>query len=201
MKDDFKLIGNGQTIRSDEEMLLVDKEVADNAFKKYKKDILDLFLAQNGFLKWKTNAYVRLNDIGLLEYIDLQKERYGSKTFCVNFAIMPLYCPTYYMEIGLGNRLGMYILGKDFWWDYANEECAKASFQNVADAIKIYLLPWFEQYNNEKNYKKRLSKDKLKKFITYSNQIWLEALDSPNKEEVIQENIRNLKLPKKLICR
>lgn len=39
MKNDFKLIGNGQTIRSDEEMLLVDKAVADNAFKRYKKDM------------------------------------------------------------------------------------------------------------------------------------------------------------------
>ncbi len=37
--------------------------------------------AENDFYRYKTNAYVRLNNIGLLEYIDLQKERYGSKTF------------------------------------------------------------------------------------------------------------------------
>lgn len=201
MKNAFKLIGNGEIFRSDEEMLLVDKETADNAFKRYKKDILDSTLAQYGFLKWKTNAYVRLNDIGLLEYINLQKERYGSKTFCVNFAIMPLYCPADYMLMGLGDRLGNYISGKDFWWDYANEICAKESFQNVADAIEIYLLPWFEQFNKEKKYKKRLKKDKLKKFTGYPNQTWLEALDSPNKELAIQENICKLKLPKKLIER
>lgn len=193
----FKLIGSGRTLRSDEEMLLIDKEAADNAFKKYKKEILDLFLIQCGFLKYKTNAYVRLNKIGLLEYIDIQKERYGSKTFCINFAIMPLYCPLDYIVIGLGDRLGKYITGKDFWWDYADDDAAKKSFQNVEDAIKYYLLPWFESFSDENNYKQKLLDDSGK-FNGYPNRIWLDALNNTNKELIIQENINRLKLPKKI---
>lgn len=72
MKEKFSFVGNRFHIRSDEELSLIDKEEADNAFKKYKKEIIDPLLLDNGFCKWKTNAYVRLNKIGVLEYIDLQ---------------------------------------------------------------------------------------------------------------------------------
>ncbi len=198
MKNSFKFVGSGNVFRPEQEMALIDKEAADRAFKKYKKEILDEFLIKQGFLKWKTGAYVRLNQIGLLEYMDLQKERYGSKTFCVNFAIMPLYCPMDYIVMGLGHRLGGLISGKDFWWDFANDSCAKESFQNIVEAITIYLLPWFEQFHVEENYRKRLADDESKKFIGYPNQDWREALDHPDKASVIQENIDRLKLPKKL---
>ena len=198
MKNQFKFVGNGKVFRDDKDMLLLNRELADNAFKKYKKEILDVFMTQKGFFKWKTGAYVRLNPIGLLEYMDLQKERYGSKTFCVNFAIMPLYYPSDYIKMGFGDRLGVYISGKDFWWDYADDASAKASFQNVVEAIKLYLLPWFEHFSDESNYRQRLSEDQSKKFIGYPNQAWLEALDSQDKDSMMEENINRLKLPKKI---
>lgn len=59
----------------------VNKEEADLAFKQYKKEIIDSLLLSNGFYKYKTNAYVRLNGIGLLEYIDLQKKDMVQKHF------------------------------------------------------------------------------------------------------------------------
>ena len=200
-KDRFVLVGNGKVFRDEKDMMLLDREQADNAFKKYKKEVLDVIMAEHGFLKWKTKAYVRLNPIGLLEYMDLQKERYGSKTFCVNFAVMPLYAPLDYIDMGLGNRLGHYISGKDFWWDYVDDETAKASFVNVAEAVKLYLLPWLEHFSDEENYRQRLLQDQSKSFIGYPNQAWLEALDSQEKEAVMEENISRLKLPGKILTK
>ncbi len=103
-------------------MSKINKEEADLAFKRCKKEMIDKLLLGNGFCRYKTKAYVRLNSIGLLEYIDLQKERYGSKTFCVNFAVMPLYCENKYIVTSLGDRLGTYLSGNDIWWDYASED-------------------------------------------------------------------------------
>lgn len=199
MKEKFNFVGNRFHIRSDEELSLIDKEEADNAFTKYKKEIIDPLLLDNGFCKWKTNAYVRLNKIGVLEYIDLQKERYGSKTFCVNFAIMPLYCGYSYMVTGLGDRLGSYISGKDIWWDYCSESTAKESFENVAEAITKFVFPWFLKLSSEEGYKKRLIEDNLKKFVGYNSSEWLEALNVEDKEPLIRNSINQLKLPKKLL--
>ncbi|MCH5262285.1 MAG: DUF4304 domain-containing protein [Lachnospiraceae bacterium] len=196
----FILQGNRSCIRSDDEMISVDKTEADTAFKKYSKDIVGKYLKEQGFYKWKTNSYVRRNNIDLLEYIDLQKERYGSKTFTVNYAIMPLYVPTEYMVIGFGNRLGELINGKDIWWDYANDEIARKSFQNVTVAIQQFVLPWFQHFNNEDSYRKQLKKDIRKSFCGYDSQMWLEAAELRNERKyVIAENVNRLKLPQKLL--
>lgn len=159
----FKIMGNRAHLRSEEEMVNVDKAEADDAFKKCKQTILDKCLIEKGFVKYKTNAYVRKNKLDVLEYIDLQKERYGSKTFTVNYAIMPLYVPHDYLVTGFGGRLGMLICDKDIWWDYVNEAIAQISFQNVADAIDRFVLPWFNRYANEEVLKKKLLEDKQKK--------------------------------------
>ena len=198
-KEKFAFAGIRRYIRLDDEMALIDKEEADNAFKKYKKEIIDKLLLNNGFYKWKSSAYVRLNGIGLLEYIDLQKERYGSKTFCVNFSIMPLYCEEPYMVTGLGYRLGTYICGKDVWWDYGSERVARESFENVSEAITQFIFPWFFELSTEENYKKRLIEDSAKKFAGYHVSQWLEALTVEDKEHLMQESINRLKLPKKLL--
>jgi len=146
MFNKFKLRGNvSGAIRSDEEMQSIDKEVADNLFKNQKKK-LDIFLQQNGFLKYKTNSYIRRNNANVLEYIDLQKEKYGSKTFTVNYALIALYVPHSFLSFDLGDRLGNLICDRDVWWDYSNAEIAEVSFQNVIDAIDVFLLPWFK-YN------------------------------------------------------
>lgn len=192
---EFLFVGNRQHIRTEEELLCVDKEEADLAFKRYKKEIVDDLLLNNGFYKYKINAYVRLNSIGLLEYIDLQKERYGSKTFCVNFAVMPLYCESKYIVISFGNRLGTYISEKDVWWDYASENIAKKSFVNVSTAIEKYVFPWFKQVSTEEGYKAELLNMHNKKLAKE----WIDAMENiENKDRLIQQSMIELKLPKKM---
>lgn len=196
----FVLQGNRTHIRTEEELLEIDKAAADAAFKKYNKELIGGYLTKQGFLKWKTNAYVRKSSIDLLQYIDLQKERYGSKTFTVNCAIMPLYVSTEYMITGFGHRLGHFIAGKDIWWDYADDETADLSFQNVQQAVKEFVIPWFQKYDDENVYRKQLKKDSKKSFCGYDAGLWLEAIDGRSyQEQVISKNIQRLKLPKKLL--
>lgn len=195
IKKEFCFVGNREHIRTEEELLCINKEEADLAFKQCKKEIVDALLLSKGFYKYKTNAYVRLNTIGLLEYIDLQKERYGSKTFCVNFAVMPLYCENKYIVMSLGDRLGIYISGKDVWWDYASASIAKDSFFNVSTAIEKYVLPWFEHISTEEGYRTELENMQNKKLA----KDWLQALDNTeNKELFIQQSVLELNLPKKI---
>lgn len=73
----FTFAGNRPHIRVESELIGINKEEADRAFKHCKK------------------------------------ERYGSKTFCVNFSAMPLYLQSEVMVFSLGHRLGTYICGKD----------------------------------------------------------------------------------------
>lgn len=194
-KKEFCFVGNRQHLRTEEEMLYINKEEADLSFKQYKKEIIDNLLLSNGFYKYKTNAYVRLNSIGLLEYIDLQKERYGSKTFCVNFAAMPLYCEYKHIVLSFGDRLGTYISGKDVWWDYASGDIARESFGNVSTAIEKYILPWFEEVSTEEGYRTKLLGIKNKKL----SKEWLGAMENlKDKEALIQRGIVELRLPKKI---
>ena len=197
-KGGFTFVGNRPYLRLDEEMAQIDKEEADRAFQKYKKEIIDQLLLRQGFSKWKSSAYVRLNQIGLLEFINLQKEQYGSKTFCVNFAAMPLYCGYSYPVLSLGDRLGAYISGKDVWWDYCNERIAVQSFQNVAEAISKFVFPWFLNLDSENGYRKALAE--LMESRPEIAEKWLEALDVvEDKERLIRISIDQLKLPKKLL--
>lgn len=200
----FKIQGNRCHLRSEEELAMVDKKAADEIFKTLKKTVLDEYMKANGFAKYKTNAYVRKNKIAVLEYLDLQKERYGSKTFTVNFSIMPLYVPHDYIVTGFGDRLGTMIRNKDTWWDYADETAARVSFQNVKEAIDRFVMPWFEKYADEVYLKEELLRKKqhyLKKGlgIPYKCEEWISAFDHPEQwEQIILENIQKLKLPKKL---
>ncbi len=200
----FKFKGNRAHIRTEKELENVNKTEAEEAFKKYKQIILDKYLISKGFIKYKTNGYVRRNEIDVLEYIDLQKERYGSKTFTVNYAIMPLYVPHDYLVLGFGDRLGTLICNKDIWWDYANEAIAQVSFQNVADAIERFVMPWFDKYATEDALMKKLMEDKKKREqtglgIPYKNEEWISSLkEDKARANIIWENIDRLKLPKKL---
>ena len=110
----FKLEGTHRkgAIRSDEEMASVDKENAEASFKKQKKILTD-FMKEHGFIKYKTNAYIRRNECDVLEYLNLQKEKYGSKTLTVNYALIPLYIPHDFISFDLGGRLGELICGND----------------------------------------------------------------------------------------
>jgi len=195
-KQVFRLVGNRRTFRSPAEMLSINNEEADAAFKRYKKKIIDVLLLSHGFHTYKTRAYVRLNRIGLLEYIDLQKERYGSKTFCVNIAVMPLYCESKILDFSLSERLGTLILGKDIWWDFATEKIAEASFRNVASAIEQYALPWFEEVSNVDGYRA-----KLKSLLNEKRaDRFLNAMDTiEDKDSMIQKRIIELELPKRIL--
>lgn len=62
MTEEFKLRGSVPiAIRTEEEMASIDKESADNFYKEQKKK-LDFFMQQRGFVKHKTNSYIRRND-------------------------------------------------------------------------------------------------------------------------------------------
>lgn len=145
----FKIVGNRPHIRLDKELASIDKKAADTAFKVHKKEIIDPYMSAKGFLKYKSNAYVRKNKIDLLEYIDFQKEHYGSKTFTVNLAVMPLYIPHEYIVFGFSKRLGELICNYDIWWDFADEIICEKSMGNVKDAIELFAVPWFHKMENE----------------------------------------------------
>ncbi len=191
----FTFAGNRPHIRVESELIGINKEEADRAFKHCKKEFVDTLLLSHGFCKHKTSAYVRINPIGLLEYIDFQKERYGSKTFCVNFSAMPLYWPKETLVFTFGDRLGNYICGKDVWWDYASAQIAKTSFKNVAEAIEQYVFPWFEEISTEEGYRQKLDSYWNKRFAAE----WLDALEyTTDKETLITQSIITLGLPKKI---
>ena len=201
MFNKFRLRGNvSGAIRSDDEMSSVDKKAADKSFKDKKKK-LDLFLQQKGFVKHKTNSYARRNNLNVLEYINLQKEQYGSKTFTVNYALIALYVPHSFLSYDLGDRLGSLICDRDVWWDYSNAEIAEISFQNVMDAIDDYLLPWFEERRSKESLKKELLKEELKRKkyggrLSDIQQAWLNVIDSEDDySDIISNNIVTFKLP------
>lgn len=191
----FVLHGNRDYSRTDEQMRFIDKTASDMAFKKYSKDILGEFLKQNGFVKWKASWFVRYNPICLLECIYIQKERYGSKTFTVNYFLVPLYVSNEYMTTCLRGRLGDFINGKDIWWDYADDKIARTSFQNVTDAIQRFLLPFFQEISHENNLKNELIDMEI--FPE-----WLYAINYRlDKSDVIEHNIQSLKLPKSILTK
>lgn len=203
----FKLCGDRRWMRSDEEMLAVDKAAADSAFKAYKKSVLDPAMKEMGFCKYKTSAYVRRNSIDVLEYVELQKEHYGSKTFTVNVAVLPLYLPHSYISFSFSSRLGRLICNRDVWWDFADEAAAKTSFENVAHAIGQFAAPWFMQYEDEDFLIGQIREEKRVREerglnTSYKNDSWLSALEHPtDRAQTIAENIEKLNLPKKLLNR
>lgn len=187
-------------IRSDEKMKNIDKTLADKAFKMQKKR-LDTFMLANGFVKHKGTSYVRRNDIDVLEYVNLQKDAYGSKTFTVNYALIPLYVPHDFLSLDLGGRLPMLIIDRDIWWDFADEKVAEISFSNVMDAISEYIFPWFQKYSNKNNLMTALLEEKKRSEmhggrLSNHQQKWLNLLMEPVYDaRVIEDNIRVFNLP------
>lgn len=179
----------------------IDKTVADKAFKVQKKR-LDAFMLENGFVKYKGTGYARRNDIDVLEYVNLQKEAYGSKTFTVNYALIPLYVPHDILTYDLGGRLAVMITGfNDVWWDFADEKVAEISFSNVMDAISEYLFPWFQKNSNKDILITSLLEEKKRREmhggrLSNYQQKWLDILMAPVYDaSVIEDNLRVFKLP------
>ncbi len=196
----FKLEGTHRqgAIRSNEEMASVDKENAEASFKKQKKILTD-FMKEHGFIKYKTNAYIRRNECDVLEYLNLQKEQYGSKTLTVNYALIPLYIPHDFISFDLGGRLGELICGNDVWWDYANDSVAETSFRNIIKAIDEVLLPWFDNHASSEALKLELQKMKSARYsISRIQQNWLDLLlqDRPFYDpEIIRRNLEMFGIP------
>lgn len=195
----FEIRGNRSFLRTEDEMQSIDKDEADRAFKLYKKQYLDTLLKSKGFLKYKTNAYVRRNQVDVLAYIDLQKEKNGSRTFTVNYGLTALYIPRKFTNWDKYERIGTLICNKDIWWDFANDAIAKVSFENVARAIEEFVIPWFDARSNDDSIKKMLLDDREEYGWSIYKQAWLEAVDHRcNLTETIEENIKLFRLPKSL---
>lgn len=200
----FQIVGSRPHIRSTEEMALIDKKAADASFKKHKKELIDPFMTAQGFHKYKTNAYVRVNKIDLLEYIDFQKEHYGSKTFTVNLAVMPLYTTLYapqdVVAFYVSDRLGELICGRDIWWDFAEDAICAESLTNARDALAQFAVPWFRKMANEHYVRLLLLKKKLTSKLSVYDEEWLHVIqDRGNRTELIREHMEKLGLPKALI--
>ena len=96
----------------------------------------------------------------------------------------------------------MLICQKDVWWDYANDNIAKISFENVAKAIEDFIIPWFEAHSSDEAIKKMLLDEQEKRGgrLSEEEQAWLEMLDNHNDyDKTIEDNIKLFSLPKSLI--
>ena len=196
-KGEFCLRGNRSFLRMDNGRSLIDRAEADSAFKSCKKQYLDTLLKSKGFAKYKTNAYVRRNQADVLECIELQKEKNGSGTFTVNYALTPLYIHYDYSFFCFSERIGMLICNKDVWWDYADSSIASVSFKNVADAIEEFVLPWFDAHSNDGLLKKMLLRQDP---LSIHKQAWLESLENHvGMSETIERNVELFRLPKSLV--
>lgn len=191
----FQVIGSCPCIRTEEERRAIDKKAADAAFKRCKKERIDSFMTAQGFKKYKTNAYVRKNEIDLLEYVDFQKEQYGSKTFTVNLAVMPLYVPREYIVFGFSRRLGELICRRDIWWDFADGSACAASMENVKNALERFALPWFQRRTSERYIRLLLLWKKRTSRLSVYDEEWLAALNSRcDRDAAIRENMEKLGL-------
>ena len=201
----FELKGYLSTTRTVNEWKSINRNEANCSFKLYKKQYIDPFLKSNGFYKYKTNAYIRRNKVDILEFIEFQKERYGYSTFTVNYALVPLYIHYDFPNFNARERIGILICDKDIWWDYANEKIAKISFENVAKAIKMFVIPWFKSHSNDEAIKNMLlaEQDKRRKIgwnLSLDQQVWLEMIDHHNDcSKTIEENVKLFGLPKSLM--
>ena len=195
----FKLKGTRKYFRSDLEMQRLDREAADEAYKE-KKIILDDYMISKGFFKHKTNTYIRLNKINVLESINLQKERYGSRTFTVNILLMPMYLPQDSVPFG-GERISYFIGSPDVWWDFGDCKAAETSFRNIVEAVDRFVMPWFEKTSDPECLKNMVQEHKVPGQFTNNDYIkWNEIFDSYNDlDDVVLENISRMKLPKALI--
>ena len=195
----FKLKGTRKYFRSDLEMQRLDREAADEAYKE-KKIILDDYMISKGFFKHKTNTYIRLNKINVLESINLQKERCGSRTFTVNILLMPMYLPQDSVPFG-GERISYFSGSPDVWWDFGDCKAAETSFRNIVEAVDRFVMPWFEKTSDPECLKNMVQEHKVPGQFTNNDYIkWNEIFDSYNDlDDVVLENISRMKLPKALI--
>lgn len=107
----------------------------DNNLKKEKKQeffrLLKTDFSCRGF-KRKGNDYFRFVNGQIMQGIHLQSSIYGDG-FTVDVITSPIFC-------GGGDcRIGFYIKGEDFWWDY------NCNINDVTQIIKEKIMPLFEE--------------------------------------------------------
>lgn len=151
-KNEFVFIGYEEPRDENFEWWDIKKEDADVPYKECMKTLMIPFLKENGFLKYKQNAFVRLNDLKIVEHIGFQKERFGKRLFTVNLSLLPLYVESGFMNVNSSVRLGRLVCGEDVWWDFRNKEITEKNFKNMIDAMKLFMLPWFEKMRDKQNY-------------------------------------------------
>ena len=157
-------------------------------------------MISKGFFKHKTNTYIRLNKINVLESINLQKERYGSRTFTVNILLMPMYLPQDSVPFG-GERISYFIGSPDVWWDFGDCKAAETSFRNIVEAVDRFVMPWFEKTSDPECLKSMVQDHKVPGQFTRNDYIkWNEVFDSYMElDNVVAENVERMKLPKAVL--
>lgn len=185
-------------LRTDDALQALDKKLADQAYKQARREKLDPVLRSHGFKRYKTQDYIRQSRLGILELISLHREAYGSRTFTVDVALIPLWlAQDGILRMGFGDRITK-LLGADeqLWWDYADLEIASISFQNVAEAIEVGALPWFNAFGDEATLRDHLLAVQDQPFLGYDAIAWLEGLENrAARHTIIHQNIDELKLP------
>ncbi len=195
--DAFRLVGE-RSRRTETERETLDKAGADAAFRKGQRELYETVLRPEGFLRWRGAAFVRRSPEDWLEVIELQKERYGARTFTVNCIVAPIFLPGAEPDMTFAERLGVLAVGRDVWWDFA-PAAAEESFRNVGEAIRRFALPWFEGLRGN-GLRRALLPERDRLWA----ERWLAALDArgrdiPAERETVRENCRRLKLPKGLL--
>jgi hypothetical protein len=111
----------------------------------------------NGFKKYKTNDYINMTEDNIIQMITIQKHSFKTE-FTFNIAIFPLFIKTdfFYFAFG-GIRIGDFIKGNDFWWDYSNEYILKESLNNSLNIIQNKIFPFFHSINNSNKLLKHLN--------------------------------------------
>ena len=89
--------------------------------------------------------------------INIQKHSFETK-FTFNIGIFPLFIKSDFLYFAFdGIRIGEFINGNDFWWDYSDEYIIKESLNNSLNIIQNKIFPFFQSINNSNNLLKHLN--------------------------------------------